>query len=450
MAEKNNFKPVKGIRKPGEARSGAGVKSVPKKEKKQEQELKPKSVKTARPKTAKANPELKKKKTDPNSGQPRIKRNFSDGKFSRKKKVPLVILAIVGLFAVTAFTSYLSYTYLVDRYENPITEDSIVLDKETTVKFKIKKGANSSDVAAALKKADLISSEFLFKLLSNFNGFDSKYSAGTHYLSKGLNYDEIMTILASEPETVKVTFPEGFTVTQIAERLESNDVVSKDEFLAAVNTIDVSSYSFISKSDKNRDYKLEGFLFPDTYEFDIAANVEDVIYKMLNNFSTRYLPEYYSRAEELGLTVDQVVILASIVEREAKLSKERAKIAGVYINRLKSDEFKLLQCEATVQYIYRNLNNGVAPEEITKEMLDVDDPYNTYKYEGLPPGAICNPSSSSIKAVLNYEEHNYYFYVVSKDNRRAHVFSETFEQHKQAVEENKITEEDSVLQDDTY
>lgn len=441
MAEKNNFKPVKGIRKPGAARSGSSAVSAPKKEK--EKEVKPvsKPVKKPAKRVPKANTELKRTKTEGDPTQPRIKRNFSDGKFSRKKKVPLVILAIVGLFAVTAFTSYLSYTYLVDRYENPITEDSIILDKDTTVTFKIKKGANSSDVAAALKKADLISSEFLFKLLSNFNGFDSKYSAGTHYLSKGLNYDEIMTILASEPETVKVTFPEGFTVTQIADRLEANNVVSKKEFLSAVNTIDVSSYPFVSKNDSKRDYKLEGFLFPDTYEFDIAANVEDVIYKMLNNFSTRYLPEYYTRAEELGFTVDQVVILASIVEREAKLSKERAKIAGVYINRLKSDEYKLLQCEATVQYIHRLLNDGVTPEEITAEMTEVDNPYNTYKYEGLPPGAICNPSSASIKAVLNYEEHGYYFYVVSKSNRRAHVFSETFEQHKQAIEENRVTEE---------
>jgi len=225
----------------------------------------------------------------------------------------------------------------------------------------------------------------------------------------------------------------------MAERLETNNVIKKDEFLKAVNEIDVSSYAFIGRAESKKDYKLEGFLFPDTYEFDINANAEDVIYKMLNNFSAKYLPEYYERAEELGLTVEQVVIVASLVEREAKLAKERGTIAGVYMNRIQSDDLKLLQCDATVQYIYRNLT-GETPDKITKEMKEIDNLYNTYLYEGLPPGAICNPSSSSIRAVLNYEEHGYYYYVVSKDNPKAHVFSKTLEEHKQAVEANKTEE----------
>lgn len=431
MAGKGELKPVKGIRKPGAARNAANNSG-----KKSADVSKKVDKKTGTKKAA------SKSSTEKKNTGPRIKRNFSDGKFSRKKKVPLVIFSIIGLFALVLFTSFLSYTYLVDRYENPITEESIVIDEATKVSFKITKGANSSDIAESLKNADLISSKFIFKLLSNFNGFDSKYSAGTHYLSKGLNYDEIMVILSSEPETVKVTFPEGFTVTQIAERLEVNNVVSKDAFLNAVNTLDVSSYSFISKGHDKRDYRLEGYLFPDTYEFDIEANVEDVIYKMLNNFSEKYLPEYYTRAEELGMTVDQVVILASLVEREAKLAKERAKIAGVYINRLNSDDFDFLQCDASIQYIYKKLNNGVSPDTITSDMLEIDDLYNTYKYEGLPPGAICNPSSSSIRAVLNYEEHNYYYYVVSKDDPRAHVFSETAEQHAEAVKNNSAESSD--------
>lgn len=430
MAGKGELKPTNGIRKPGAARKNTTdaekQSSAIKKSEKKKNTVAPKNSSN--------------KNSGKSTGGPRIRRNFSDGKFSRKKKVPLVIVSIAGLFLLILFTSFLSYTYLVDRYENPITEDSIIIDESTKVSFKITKGANSSDISEALKKADLISSKFLFKLLSNFNGYDSKYSAGTHYLSKGLNYDEIMVILSSEPETVKVTFPEGFSVSQIAERLEVNNVVPKDAFLDAVNNIDVSSYGFISKTNSNRDYRLEGFLFPDTYEFDIEANVEDVIYKMLNNFSEKYLPEYYTRAEEMGLTVDQVVILASLVEREAKLAKERGKIAGVYINRMNSDAFKLMQCDATIQYIYKKLHNGVSPDRITAEMLELDDPYNTYKYEGLPPGPICNPSSSSIKAVLNYEEHNYYYYVVSKTDIRSHVFSETLEEHKQAVEENRMEE----------
>lgn len=447
-----NLKPTGGIRKPGASRN-ADTNSKPKNKPEKKREVKPEKPVVKEKKVPVRNSQIKpeKKKTVKNSfvqknseydnGQPKIKRNFGDGRFSRKKKVPIVILSIIGLFAITVFTSFLSYTYLVDRYENPITEDSIVIEESERVNFKIEKGENSSDIAEKLENKDLISSEFMFKLLSNFNGYDSKYSAGTHYLKKGLTYDEIMVILSSEPETVKVTFPEGFTVVQIAERLESNGVVSKSAFLTAVNSIDVSSYSFISKTNSSRDYKLEGYLFPDTYEFDIDANAEDVIYKMLNNFSAKYLPEYYTMAEELGLSVDEVVILASIVEKEAKLAKERSTIAGVYLNRLNSEDYKLLQCEATVIYVYKKNNNGQQPETITAEMLKVEDPYNTYVNEGLPVGPICNPSSSSIRSVLNYDnDHNYYFYVVSKDNPRAHVFSETFEQHQQAVKDNAVTE----------
>lgn len=448
-----DLKPTGGIRKPGASRSAGNNSSKIKTKPEKQREAKPEKVVVKEKKVPVKNSQIKTKRKSPKkntfatknpdyeSGQPKIKRNFGDGRFSRKKKVPIVILSIIGLFAITVFTSFLSYTYLVDRYENPITEDSIVIAESERVNFKIKKGENSSDIAAKLEKADLISSEFMFKLLSSFNGYDSKYSAGTHYLKKGLTYDEIMVILSSEPETVKVTFPEGFSVVQIAERLESNEVVKKSDFLKAVNSIDVSSYSFISKTNNSRDYKLEGYLFPDTYEFDIDANADDVIYKMLNNFSAKYLPEYYTRAEELGLSVDEVVILASIVEKEAKLAKERSTIAGVYLNRLHSEDYKLLQCEATVVYVYKKNHNGQQPEKITAEMLKVDDPYNTYINEGLPVGPICNPSSSSIRSVLNYDnDHNYYFYVVSKDNPRAHVFSETFEEHQQAVKDNTVTE----------
>ncbi len=421
MAGNGELKPTNGIRKPGASRKPA---PAPKKKK----------DKVEKKET------IQKKSTSSFQKQPKIKKNYSDGRFSRKKKVPLVLLSVAGLLVVIMFASLLSYTYLVDRYENPITVESIEIDEATKVTFKISKGANSSDVAKALKKADLISSVWMYKLLSNFNGYDSKYTAGTHYLSKGLNYDEIMVILSSEPETVKVTFPEGFTTVQIAERLEANGVVSKKAFLEAVNEIELKSYSFISNFDKNRDYRLEGYLFPDTYEFDIESDVENVIYKMLNRFNEKYLPEYYTRAEEIGLSMDQVVVLASLVEREAKLSKERDIIAGVYMNRLLSDEFDFLQCDATVQYAYKK-EHGETADVITAEILAMDDLYNTYLYAGLPPGPICSPSISAIEAVLYYEEHDYYYYVVSKDNPRSHIFSKTFEEHEAAVEANRTQQE---------
>ncbi len=355
----------------------------------------------------------------------------------RKKryKVPLTIIFIVFLACIIVFSAFLSYTYLVDKYENPITEESIVLDEDSSVKFRIDKGMTTAVIAESLYDMGLIESENIYRFLSKFNGYDGQYKVGTYTLCEGLSYDEIMTLLAGEPETVRVTFPEGFTTEQIAARLEANNVVAAEDFIKAVEDIDVSSYTFLSNiNTEGRDHRLDGYLFPDTYEFDVKANVEDVIYKMLNRFNELFLPAYYEKAEKAGLTVDEVVTLASIVEREAKLQSERAKIAGVFINRLNSDkqDLKKLQSCATIRYVYKKLYNEDVVN-ITEEHEKVNDSYNTYLHEGLTPGSICSPGIASIKAVLNYEKTDYYYFVLNaKDGVGSHIFSKTYQEHLQA------------------
>ncbi|HBV51999.1 MAG TPA: endolytic transglycosylase MltG [Clostridiales bacterium] len=356
-------------------------------------------------------------------------------KMNKRYKVPLTILFVVFLVVIVFMSSFLSYTYLVDKYANPVSAESIALDEETSVKFRIDKGMSTRDIAEQLYDLGLIQNKTIYRFLSKFNGFDGQYKVGTYTLCEGLSYDEIMTLLAGEPETVRVTFPEGFTTEQIAARLEANNVVTADEFLAALETIDVSSYPFLSElAGTARDHRLDGYLFPDTYEFDVKANVEDVIYKMLNRFNELYLPAYYEKSETIGLTTDQVVILASIVEREAKLQSERPIIAGVFMNRLHSDDpsLKKLQSCATIRYIYKKLYNEDVID-ITEEHERVEDPYNTYLYDGLPPGPICSPGIESIKAVLNYEESDYYFFVLNvKDGVGSHIFSKTYQEHLEA------------------
>ena len=353
----------------------------------------------------------------------------------KKYKVPLMILFLALSVGVVIFSAFLSYTYLVDRYENPVTVESIELDEETSVKFRIDKGMTTADIASDLYGMNLIENETIYRFLSKFNGFDGQYKVGTYTLCEGLSYDEVMTLLAGEPETVRVTFPEGFTTQQIADRLEANNVVTAEEFLKALETIDVSSYPFITNTSvTNRDHRLDGYLFPDTYEFDVKANVEDVIYKMLNRFNELFLPAYYEKAEAAGLTVDEVIVLASIVEREAKLQSERPVIAGVFINRLRSEDadLKKLQSCATIRYIYKKLYN-IDVVNITEEHEKVEDPYNTYMHEGLTPGAISNPGIASIKAVLNYKETDYnYFVLNAKDGVGSHIFSVTYQEHLQA------------------
>ena len=339
-----------------------------------------------------------------------VKINEKAKKMRKKRyKAPLMILFVCFLIGIVVLSSFLSYTYLVDKYENPVTTESIYLDESTSLKFRIDKGMTTKEIADNLYDLGLIENKTMYRFLSKFNGFDGQYKVGTYTLCEGLTYDEVMTLLAGEPETVKVTFPEGFTTEQIAARLEANNVVTAAEFLKALETIDVSSYAFLSDiAGKTRDHRLDGYLFPDTYEFDVKANVEDVIYKMLNRFNELYLPAYYEKAEAIGLTTDEIIILASMVEREAKLKSDRPKIAGVFINRMNSNDanLKKMQSCATVRYVFKKLYN-IDVINITEEHEKEDDPYNTYMYEGLTPGPICSPGIESIKAVLNYEKTDY-------------------------------------------
>ena len=356
-----------------------------------------------------------------------------DSRFSTHGR-PVIFAVFFILFVfVVIFSALLSYTYLVDRTENPLYADEIELDPETTVQFKIEKGMKTKQIVAKLEEMGLIKNSVMFSLLSKFNGYDSEYKSGVHYLSKGLTYDEIMTILSSDPLVTKVTLPEGFTTTQIAERLEANNVCKASEFLKAVNTVDVSSYSFLPKEKGDRDYILDGYLFPDTYEFEIDSSPETVIYKLLNRFNNIFKTEYMVRAEEkLGLTVDQVVILASIVEKEALLDNEREIIAGVYYNRMRNvEQFGYMQSDATVIYALRR--RGIITQNVQAEERAVDDIYNTYKYPGLTPGPICNPSEASLKAVITMNEHDYYFYVLKNDGSGQHIFSRTLEEHNEAI-----------------
>jgi len=350
-----------------------------------------------------------------------------NSRIKNTSSAPKILVIALIMVVVMFFSAFLSYTYLVDRYSNPVTLESIVMDPDSSVPFKIEKGSTTEDIAKNLKKQDLIGSKFLYKFLSKFNGYDGSYKAGTYTLCDDLSYDEIMVILSSNPESVKITIPEGFTTEQIATRLEANGVCTAAEFLKAVETQDLKSYTFVTKHE-NRDHRLDGYLFPDTYEFDIDASPETIIYKLLNRFNEIWTPEYQAKADAIGLTQDQVMILASLVEEEARAASERAKIAGVFINRLNSDSYKKLQSCATIKYAYAKVL-GQNLETVTKEHTNISDPYNTYKNEGLPPGPISNPGKASIEAVLNYARHDYYFFVVKSDGSNGHTFSKTYAEH---------------------
>ena len=234
--------------------------------------------------------------------------------------------------------------------------------------------------------------------------------------------------------TATVTFPEGFTAVQIAERLEENSVCSAADFLKLVNDkefINSLGYTFASfVPDSDRAFILEGYVFPDTYEFYLNDSAENVLRKILVNTAAKLTGAYTVRAEELGYTLDEIVTLASIIQEEAYTDESMKLISSVLHNRLKSPDFPKLQCDVTVHY----LNDYVIGSPyLTVDTEKYKELYNAYKCVGLPEGPICCPGIEAIEAALYPEESDYYYFFTDKDWN--YYFNETYSAHvKQARE----------------
>ncbi len=228
------------------------------------------------------------------------------------------------------------------------------------------------------------------------------------------------------PLTVTVTFPEGKTLVQIFQMLEENGVCSFDALMQAVQTADFSTYPLIAavSGDKDRAFALEGYLFPDTYEFYTNDDPVSVIKKFLNNAETRIDDTLRKRAEERGITIDEAIIIASIVQREGSKSSEVKKIAGVIYNRL--DDGMPLQMDTTIFY----LRDFVKPY-ITGDKDRYDDRYDTYKCTALPKGPICCPGLETITAALYPTDVDYYYFC--HDAAANYYYAETYKEHLKNV-----------------
>ncbi|NLL53472.1 MAG: endolytic transglycosylase MltG [Peptococcaceae bacterium] len=287
--------------------------------------------------------------------------------------------------------------------------------------FVIEQGMSASKVAEELKKQNIIRSAPAFLQLCRWQNADSKLMAGMYYLSPGMSSREILETLlqGTEPEVVRITIPEGYTVEQIVNTLVNNGLGTEKEYYKVMASFSAKDYAFLAgiPNGKNR---LEGFLFPDTYFFDKNAKARDVVDRFLERFSRELTPETKNKLEEMDLSIYHWLIHASIVEREAQKQEERPVIAGVFANRLRIG--MPLQSCATVQYVL-----GEAKPVLSIEDTKIDSPYNTYKYPGLPPGPISNPGHASLQAVLYPEKTDYLYFVAKQDG--SHAFAVTYQQH---------------------
>lgn len=283
----------------------------------------------------------------------------------------------------------------------------------------IPKGATFSAATDSLTKAGLVSSPPLFKLYARFKRADRGIKPGTYLIKRTTPWSDIISALHGGHGLVNtITIPEGFTLSQIVPLLAQTLSVPVDSVEAAVRDTAMIKRLGVPAKD------LEGYVFPDTYAFPDGTRARDAVLEMVKRFEREWKPEWNARLGALGLDQHKAVTLASIVEREAKVPAERPVIAGVYLNRLRKN--MLLQADPTVQYA-----RGKHTSRVLLKDLEIDSPYNTYKYPGLPPGPIASPGGASLVAALFPSDVPFLYFVAAPDGH--HEFRKTLAEHERAV-----------------
>ena len=273
-------------------------------------------------------------------------------------------------------------------------------------------------LADTLKEAGLIEYKWLFKAFCRISNAETKVSPGEYELRSSYDYRALIQHMrpgATGAVTVKVTLPEGFTMRQIFLRLEEKGVADYDDLMNAAANY-TFNYTFLEGLPEGDATRLEGYLFPDTYEFYVGMQASSAINKFLENFHYMQTADMLQQADNLGRSMREIVIIASMIEKEAANDNERSRIASVIYNRLKSD--MPLGVDATILYLYPE-HEG-AP---TREMLETDSPYNTRIYTGLPPTPVSNPGLMSILAALNPDHTNYYYYALDTETGEHRFFT---------------------------
>ncbi len=312
----------------------------------------------------------------------------------------VVIAIVISGFALSCVNDILAINR--DSSEQPV---EVVLPND----------ADTADAIKILDKAGLIKNRIFCNIFAKVMGFDDdKYLPGVYYLTPDMGVERMLTrfqTTATRGKLISVVVPEGFTIDQIFDRLEKNKVCSADSLYKVLETIDFSDeFEFIAKIDnKNERYLvLEGYMYPATYEFEQGSDPASVIRKFLNKFESVWTDEYAAKATELGMTADEIIRLASIIEKEGNSKSQFYQVSSVLHNRLKPrSPIPNLDCDSTWDYIENYIYPRVASNA---ERSKYEDNYWTYGFAGLPAGAICNPGKNAIEAALNPpSSKNYYF-----------------------------------------
>jgi len=289
----------------------------------------------------------------------------------------------------------------------------------------VKPGMVANDIGNLLYQKGAIKSILLFRIVSKVQGMENSLQPGQYAFSKNMTVQQIVAMLArGETSDEHITIPEGYTVEQIAKLIQEKHLGDAGVFKKVAQNF--VPYPYMVNNNSNVIYKAEGYMFPNTYRITKGNTEEQILGMMTLQFDKQFTESMRARAAEMGLSIKDVIILSSLVEKEAQLPSDRPIIAGVFLNRLKNN--MPMQSCATIQYIL-----GYPKAELSVQDTEISSPYNTYQHMGLPPGPISNPGIAAINAVLYPQNTDYVYFVADKQG--AHHFSKTYEEHLIAIEQ---------------
>ncbi len=348
-------------------------------------------------------------------------------KGKRNRRVFRLVWIVMVLFVGLALAQYLM-TGLNDMLAiNHIT---------STVTVEIPPDATLDEVAQVLQENGVIKEPTFFKLYATVTKSKDSFNRGTYELTTDMDYEAIINYLQTDynrVDTVRIQFREGLNIQEIAELFEENGVCSADEILELANTDTFDGFDMISAitNDSERYYKLEGYLFPDTYDFYIGEDPESAMKKLLRNCDQKLTDEIHGQLEEQQMTIDEMMTIASIIQAESANLEDMYNVSSVLHNRLENGVetgTAQLGCDSTVFYPYRTKDS--VPEEIRDTF---QSRYNTYNIIGLPPGPICNPGAAAMDAALNPNDTDYYYFCHDAEGNA--YYAKTAEQHQQNLVE---------------
>ncbi len=348
------------------------------------------------------------------SNPPRNLAEKTEKPSAKKKGKHFSTNLIIFLSIVLLATSFLTYIAI------SCINDVLAINREegegNIVTVSIPEDATTKDIIKILDQNGLIKQQAFCNIFMRFvnkmkGTEDPKYLNGVYYVNANDGIESMLNQFKSAQsaaKTVKLVFPEGWSLFQMIKKLEDNKVCKSEYLFAALNETGFN-YSFVGAIDtsSNRTQKFEGYCFPDTYEFFVEENANSVINRLLANFESRWSDTYTKKAQAMGMSTDEIISIASIIQKEAANAEEMALISSILHNRLaKPSVYPALECDATKDYIIRVVKPVLGEAKANSYF----DAYNTYLSPGLPPGPICNPGINAIEAALNPKETNYYYF----------------------------------------